>query len=168
MARFQAKVTQFEAVMAAQPEALSTVSLHAVEARVRAQYCIVTPPATPAAGSSATHAVGDAGAEAVAQPTQGDVTATPAASAAASAQTASSPTESSPGATAASDPVQDRGDTDAAGITAPSTNIDELTDGLTEADLTFDGDETTAAAVSDEGRRMKDEGRRTKGEAPRQ
>ena len=195
MAWFQAKVTQFEAVMATQPEALGTVSLHAVEAWVRAQYCIVTPPATPAAGSSATHAVGDARAEAVAQPTQGDVTATPAASAAASAQTASaaasaqtasppaesspaasaaasaqtasSPAESSPGATAASDPVQDRGDTDAAGITAPSTNIDELTDGLTEADLTFDGDETTAAAVSDEGRRKKDEGRRTKAEAPR-
>jgi hypothetical protein len=66
MARFQAKVTQFEAVMATQPEALGTVSLHAVEAWVRAQYCIVTPPATPAAGSSATHAVGDARAEAVA------------------------------------------------------------------------------------------------------
>ena len=66
MAWFQAKVTQFEAVMAAQPEALGTVSLHAVEAWVRAQYCIVTPPATPAAGSSATHAVGDARAEAVA------------------------------------------------------------------------------------------------------
>ena len=69
------------------------------------------------------------------------MTATPAASAAASAQTASSPAESSPGATAASDPVQDRGDTDAAGITASSTNIDGLTDGLTEADLTFEGDE---------------------------
>ena len=65
MARFQAKVTQFEAVMATQPEALGTVSLHAVEAWVRAQYCIVAD-------------LPVAGAEAVAQPTQGDGTATPA------------------------------------------------------------------------------------------
>ena len=131
------------------------------------------------------------GAEAVAQPTQGDGTApngpsaTPAdgmhvdvapsapiapvaacaatadaaslaadaavarvASAAAAAHTASPPAESSPGATAASVPVQDRGDTDAAGITASSTNIDGLTDGLTEADLTFEADETTAIQVA--------------------
>ena len=42
---------------------------------MRAQYCLVKPPPTLAAGSLATHAVGDARAEAVAQPTQGDGTA---------------------------------------------------------------------------------------------